>query len=150
MDYNEIRDSLAPCGLHCARCFAFSGGDIKKHSKGLKKSLGNFDKYAERFVDLIEEPVFKKYQDFKQLLYYFSEVECAGCRKEECRLFKKCKVRECHVIKGVDFCFQCNEFPCDHTGFDPHLFKRYVDINKRMKKVGVERYYNEIKDLPRY
>lgn len=149
-NHDQIKSRLAPCGLHCGKCFAFQDGDIREYSYRLKESLGDFDIYAERFVELLNEPVFKKYPDFKALLQYFSTVDCGGCRKENCKLFKACKVRECSENKGVDFCFQCHEFPCDNTGFDPHLQKRSVDINLRMKEIGVEKYFDEIKDKPRY
>ena len=150
MDHDLIKNKLAPCGLHCGKCFAFIEGDIKNHSNKLKEFLGDFDIYAKRFVDLIDEPVFNKYHDFKELLDYFASVECAGCRKEKCKIFKDCKVRDCHEKKGVDFCFQCSDFPCNETGFDQHLHKRSVVINMRMKEIGVEKYYDEIKDKPRY
>ncbi len=150
MNYEQIKQRLAPCGLHCGKCYAFIGGDISQNSKLLKESLGEFDIYAERFVDLIDEPVFKKYPDFKELLDYFTTVKCGGCRKEKCLIFKDCRVRDCFEKKGVDFCFQCPDFPCKNTGFDKHLHNRSIKINLRMKEMGVVNYYNEIKDKPRY
>ena len=150
MDYERLKSRLAPCGLHCGKCFAFIDGDIKNYSNRLKESLGYFGIYADRFVDLVDEPVFRKYHDFNELLSYFASVECRGCRKEKCKIFKDCKVRDCHEQKKIDFCFQCSDFPCNNTGFDQHLHKRSVDINMRMKEIGVERYYDEIKDKPRY
>ena len=145
-----IKNRLSPCGLHCGKCFAFIDGDIKNTSIKLRESLGDFDVYAERFVGLINEPVFGKCQDFKTMLNYFASVECAGCRKEKCKIFKDCNVRVCHEDRKVDFCFQCSDFPCENTGFDQHLQKRSVEINLRMKEIGIENYYNEIKDKPRY
>jgi len=150
MEYKQIINRIAPCGLHCGKCFAFIDGDIRKHSIGLKEALGNFDIYAQRFVELLDEPAFKKYPEFKVLLSYFASVKCNGCRNESCKIFKGCMVRDCHVKKEVDFCFQCSEFPCLNTGFDQHLQKRFVDINTRMKEIGVKIYYEEIKDKPRY
>ncbi|PKP02271.1 MAG: hypothetical protein CVU11_12495 [Bacteroidetes bacterium HGW-Bacteroidetes-6] len=150
MDYQQIKTRLAPCGIHCGKCFAFIDGDIKKHSHGLKESLGNFDMYAQRFAELLNEPLFEKYPVFKEVLTYLSAEECKGCREESCNLFKDCKVRSCHLDKKVDFCFQCPEFPCNNTGFDQHLYNRSVDINMRMRAIGVEKYYDEIKDEPRY
>jgi hypothetical protein len=150
MNYKEIKDRLAPCGLHCGKCFAFVDGDIKKHSNELKTQLGNFDVYAERFVDLLGEPVFNNYSNFKGMLTHFASGNCKGCRKEMCKLFKNCNVRTCTEEKGVDYCFQCSEFPCSNTGFDENLYKRSVTINKRMKNIGVENYYDEIKEKPRY
>ena len=43
-----------------------------------------------------------------------------------------------------------SKFPCDHTGFDENLYKRYVSINKRIKEIDPNKYYKEIKDVPRY
>ena len=150
MEYEEIKKRLAPCGLHCGKCFAFVDGDIKYHSNKLKMELGNFNIYAERFIDLLEEPKFKKYSDFHELLSYFSSVDCNGCREEKCKLFKECNVRGCSEEKKVNFCFQCPDFPCNNTGFDENLQKRSVSINKRMKNIGVEKYFDKIKDKPRY
>ena len=150
MNYEFIKSQLSPCGLHCGKCFAFRDGDISRLSKDLKTNLGNFDVYAERFVKLLDEPAFLTYPAFKEMLSCFSSGKCNGCRKEKCILFRSCRVRECSENRNVDFCFQCNEFPCSDTGFDVHLYKRSVNINKRMKEIGVEAYYHEIKDKPRY
>jgi hypothetical protein len=150
MDYEFIKSRLSPCGLNCGKCFAFIEGDIKEYSSKLQNALGNFDIYAERFSKLLNEPVFGKYQEFKEMLNHFTSVNCRGCREENCKLFKNCNVRKCSEEKKVDFCFECPEFPCNNTGFDEHLNKRSRDINMRMKETGVENYYNEIKDKPRY
>lgn len=150
MDYEFIITRLAPCGLHCGKCFAFSEGKICQLSKDLQNHLGNFDVYAERFVDLLNEPLFLKYPEFREILNYFSFGKCKGCRKEKCVLFKKCLVRECSENKRVDFCFQCSAFPCDKTGFDENLQKRWKLANEEMKECGVEAYYNKVKDIPRY
>lgn len=150
MEYDLIRNRLAPCGLHCGKCFAFKDGDIVKNSIQLRKALGNFDVYAERFVELLQEPVFKKYAEFREMLEFFSGTTCSGCRKEKCKLFKNCKVRLCAEQKGVDFCFHCPDFPCGNTGFDEHLNERSVKINRQMARIGVESYYDSIKDQPRY
>lgn len=150
MYYQTILNSLGPCGINCGKCFAFSNGSIKNHSENLLKNLGNFDIYAKRFIELLDEPIFEKYADFKEMLEYFAAVSCKGCRKQECHLFKSCNVRTCYKEKNVDFCYQCKDFPCDNTGFDEHLRKRWLVTNLRMKEVGAETYYNEIKDNPRY
>ena len=150
MNYEFIKSRLAPCGLHCGKCFAFDEGDISRLSKELKYSLGNFEIFAERFVNMLDEPLFLKYPDFKEMLAFFSKGKCKGCRKEKCVIFKNCKVRDCSERKGVDFCFECPDFPCKDTGFDENLQKRRETINYKMKEDGVESYYNEIKDKPRY
>ncbi|MEN6623471.1 MAG: DUF3795 domain-containing protein [Smithella sp.] len=150
MCYEEILNALGPCGLNCKKCFAHRDGKIRRYSLKLVKEFGKFDVYAERFETLLNNPIFKKYPDFKIMLEYFASENCQGCRKESCRLFKDCGVRACHQQKNVDFCFQCTDFPCKKTNFDGHLENRWIQINHRIRTVGIEKYYAETKDKPRY
>jgi hypothetical protein len=147
MKYDDILKCLAPCGLSCQKCFAYTEGNIAKHSKELVKLLGNFDIYAERFSKFL--PEFMDYQSFKGVLAYFANPDCTGCRTGTCK-YPNCGVVVCFREKGVDFCFQCDDFPCDKTNFDSHLHKRWIKMNERMKEIGVEDYYEETKDLCRY
>lgn len=147
---DSILNTIAPCGLHCEKCFAHNQGSIQTLSKELQSALGNFDVYAERFAELINEPTFKEYPSFKKMLAYFAEGSCQGCRKEQCKLFKQCGVRACHQEKGIDFCFECKEFPCKKTNFDAHLQSRWKKINERIRKIGIANYHKEMKDIARY
>lgn len=144
---HEMPKNLAPCGLNCAKCQAYSEGEIKRAAIELKNLLGSFDTYAERFAKFL--PVFETYPAFKELLNHFSEANCRGCRQGDCK-YPNCGVAPCYRQKGVDFCFQCSDFPCTKTNFDPNLHKRWIRMNERMKEIGVEAYYRETKDLPRY
>lgn len=147
MNYDDVLDALAPCGLSCQKCFAYTKGDIALHSKKLKMMLENFDIYAERFSNFL--PAFKDYPPFKKMLDFFAEPDCLGCRQGTCK-YPNCGVTGCHQEKGVDFCFQCDEFPCNKTNFDPHLEARWIKMNERMKEIGVENYYEETREQCRY
>ena len=147
MEYQDILKELGPCGLSCRKCLAHSQGDIRKASEDLQRLLGDFDRYAERFSNFL--PAFKGYPAFKELLAHFAQADCEGCRSGQGK-YPNCGVMKCHVDKGVDFCFQCSEFPCDKTNFDDDLKQRWLQMNTRMKEVGVEAYYAETKDAPRY
>ena len=149
MKYNQILNILAPCGLSCHKCFAYSDGEIKHLSLRLQRLLGSFDRYAERFSKFLALPVFKHYSSFNELLSYFTQGDCMGCRKGTCK-YPNCGVIKCYIEKGADFCFQCNDFPCKKTNFDPDLKKRWLQMNKRMKEIGVEAYFEETKGKPRY
>jgi len=116
MEYKEILNFLAPCGLSCKKCFANIEGKIKVHSKELQRLLGAFDVYAERFSKFL--PVFKNYPNFKELLHYLTQGDCLGCRKGICK-YPNCGVINCYKEKGVDFCFQCSEFPCETSELGP-------------------------------
>jgi hypothetical protein len=150
MNDSNILKNLGPCGLNCSKCFAYKNGNINRLCSELKANLGNFDVYADRFIELLNEPVFEKYPDFKLMLNHFTNASCNGCRMDSCKLFESCKVKQCSKDHSVDFCFQCNEFPCTKHGFDEHLEKRWLVIQNKMKTNGVENYFNEIKDLSRY
>ncbi|MDR3541702.1 MAG: DUF3795 domain-containing protein [Desulfosporosinus sp.] len=146
----DILKALGPCGLNCEKCFAHENGEIRKYSLKLIEKLGNFDFYAKRFESLLDNPIFKKYPDFKIMLEYLASENCKGCRKENCKLFKDCGVRNCHQQRKIDFCFQCNDFPCKNTNFDSALDKRWIKLNNRIREIGLEKYYAETKDKPRY
>jgi hypothetical protein len=147
MEYKEILKIIAPCGLNCYKCFAYKDGAIRKTSIKLQSLLGSFDIYAERFSSFL--PIFKKYPSFKDLLIYLTEENCLGCRQGSC-LYPDCGVRDCYKTKNIDFCFQCDLFPCQKTNFDAHLERRWRQINNRMKEIGIEAYYQETKNIPRY
>jgi hypothetical protein len=150
MTHKDILNALGPCGLNCKKCFAHQNGEIRKYSLKLREKLGNFDLYAKRFETLLDNPIFKKYPDFKIMLEYLASENCQGCRKESCKLFKGCGVRSCHQQKNIDFCFQCEEFPCDKTNFDMDLKKRWIQLNGRIREIGIEKYFAETKEKPRY
>ena len=149
MKYDEIREILAPCGLDCKRCVAYSDGDIKNTSIQLRGFLGNFDSYAERYSKFY--PIFGSYTAFKELLVHFTEASCPGCRGGH-PMFPNCGVATCPTIENgeSDFCFQCEEFPCDRPQFHPSLDERWRRKNRRMAEVGVEDFYKESKREPRY
>lgn len=150
MTYEETKVALAPCGLSCEQCFAHVDGEIRRYSLKLKEKLGNFEGYAKRFETMLGEPIFKKYPDFKEMLDYFASENCRGCRNEQCKLFKECGIRPCHQDKQVDYCYQCDEFPCSKTNFDENLQKVWVIVNEKIKKSGVEQYCEKTKTRHRY
>jgi len=147
MTFEEILKALAPCGLDCTKCLMHENGDIKSLSTRLRELLGNFDRYGERFSSF--QPVFKNYPQFKELLAHLTRGDCAGCRSGVCR-YPDCKVFPCTRERGIDFCFQCPDFPCTKVTFDPDLKRRWIEMNTRMKEVGIEAYHEETRALPRY
>lgn len=90
-DYETAMERIAPCGLHCGKCFAFAKGDIHEAAGKLQENLGNFAPYAERFTKALD-PVFENYPAFRKLLDYIADAQCGGCRKEKCKFYTNCKV----------------------------------------------------------
>lgn len=147
LPYEQVLGVLAPCGLDCSRCYAHADGDIGKLGRELLDRLGSFGGYAERFSAF--EPAFRQYPGFESVLSLLARGSCEGCRKQACSN-AACRVRECSRQKGADFCFQCQEFPCEKSGLDVDLRRRWLEMNSRMKQTGVEAYYGETRTEPRY
>jgi hypothetical protein len=75
---------------------------------------------------------------------------CKGCREEEGQVkdFPVCKTYQCVQDKGYNFCFECEEFPCEKLQpivnfeiFLPHNSKVYNLL--MIQKLGIRK-WNEI------
>ena len=95
------------------------------------------------------QPEFAGYPVFRTVLDLLSRGDCTGCRGQGC-LFQACEVTRCVREQGVDFCFECAEFPCDRHGMPEPLAARWQANNERMKMIGVEAFHNNIREKPRY
>ncbi len=143
-----IKSRLAPCGLSCGHCLAYAEGPIQEAASRLVHGLGpHFATYAERFEEM--NPIFRKYTEFSPLLDFFAKGSCQGCREKGC-LFEACKIPECVREQDVDYCFQCNDFPCARHGMPAGLAKRWRTNNETMAKIGVEAWFNGCNERPRY
>ena len=145
---DHVKSRLAPCGLVCGKCAAFAGGPIQRAAKDLRDELGeNFGEYAARFESM--NPVFAQYPAFAELLSFLAEGSCTGCREQGC-LFQTCTIADCVRTHGVDYCFECWEYPRDHHGMPGRLGEIWQRNNDRMRECGAAAWYRNIKDKPRY
>ena len=71
--------------------------------------------------------------------------KCKGCREQKGQIMKfpVCKTYECVTNKGYDFCYECDEFPCQKLEpivnfeiFTPHNSKVYNLL--MIKKHGLD------------
>ena len=122
MDYQNL---TAPCGLDCFNCPIY---------------LANKD---EKLRGLIAE----------RLNIPFEKAVCGGCRNESGIIAaigrdKPCYVYQCVEKKGIDFCYDCEEFPCDYlhpysdqAAQKPHNTKVFNLC--LIKKMGLEKWATE-------
>lgn len=142
-----ILNDLAPCGIDCSRCVVYKGGVIQKSSTELKKALTNFERKAEDFARMV--PELEHYKEFTRILDFFTNPTCNGCRNGDSRN-PACKINTCFKEKGVDFCYECDDYPCDKNSFNNEFKKKWIRINNSMKEMGLENYFRESKNKPRY
>jgi hypothetical protein len=85
-----------------------------------------------------------------------AKVQCKGCRGQKGdRLgLPQCETYACAMERDIDFCFECNEFPCPklqpaRDGADryPHNMKLYNLC--RIKTVGIDVWAKETPDIRR-
>lgn len=84
----EIK-KIAPCGLFCAGCRVYKSSDDPKMKKKIASDLN---------VNV-------------------EDVHCEGCRTENgdtpiSPIDEKCPTYQCVKEKGLDFCHECEDFPC--------------------------------------
>lgn len=147
MKRNEMLRLIAPCGLLCYTCDAMKNGVINEAAKRLLYVLGSYDAFLESSPGA--RPISGKYNDFKEVLEYLAQAKCNGCRDDHC-MDSNCIVPECVKKQNIHFCYECKDFPCDKTGFPDDLRDKWIKKNNKIKAIGVEKYFEEEKDLPHY
>jgi hypothetical protein len=88
MDYLQM---TAPCGIDCFNCPVFLAQDNEDLRMKIAKNMGI-------------PP---------------DEAVCRGCRSQKgtipfLKMAEPCQVYRCISEKGIDFCYDCSEFPCDY------------------------------------
>lgn len=72
--------------------------------------------------------------------------ECHGCRSDKRNVFceKYCKMTGCAAEKGIDFCGECSEYPCD----DLRMFRSQMphraelwESQEQIKRDGYEAWF---------
>jgi hypothetical protein len=113
--------------------------DLKNAAaKKLLYVLGSYDSFLEGSPG--SRPILDKYNDFKEVLEYLANGKCNGC----------CIVPKCTEDRGILFCFECKDFPCDKTGFPTGLREKWIRKNNKIKEIGIEQFFEEEKNVPHY
>ena len=106
---SEEKELIAYCGLYCGDCFGYRQ-KIADLAKDLRKELRQ-TKFAKTAESLSELSFFKAYQNYPQcyeVLGAMVRLRCKSCRSGGGPPF--CKMRQCCQKKGIDGCWQCDDF----------------------------------------
>jgi hypothetical protein len=121
MKIEKDKKLAAVCGLFCPSCTLFIGStEDPERLKWLANQFGASIK----------------------------EVKCHGCRADIRSTYcETCKIAKCAVEKGIDFCGECDEFPCDDLkAFQaqmPHRIELW-ESHERIREVGWEQWFTEM------
>ena len=123
----DKKSLTAPCGLACFICSTYEGSITE-----------DYKKQVSAFLKIPPE-----------------EVPCKGCRDEKgnCKfgVNNQCPTYDCVQEKGVSFCHECGDFPCDNlrptkNGANyPHNIKMYNLC--RMKHFGIDKWIEEAEEI---
>jgi hypothetical protein len=145
--YQYVLERLAPCGIDCERCIRYADGRVRRSAAELAVALEGFERMAPKVADRV--PALAEYERFREILGLFAGADCLGCRAGGSQL-SFCAARTCFGEQKIDFCFQCDLYPCDRNQYPENLVQRWRAYNDRMREVGVEQYYQESLEKPRY
>ncbi len=119
--------AISICGLNCAKCDIYAAGH------------GN-ERLRDEIIDW-----FKKERNE---IVKPEQVRCEGCRGSiEMHWSLDCRMLSCARSKGVNYCFECDDFSCEilnafaSDGVSHH--RRTVENLKRMKEMGIEEWIAE-------
>jgi hypothetical protein len=81
----------------------------------------------------------------------FEETLCDGCgaKRKSLHCFRKCIFINCKWENGVDFCIECEKFPCmSLIEFKSKMAHRIeiIESQNRMKEIGMENWLYEMQD----
>lgn len=76
------------------------------------------------------------------------QARCFGCRSEKRFPYcDTCKMRECSLRKGIDFCIECEDYPCEEIlsfhASRPHRIEICKDL-VYIKSSGFESWFSEM------
>ena len=105
MDYKNL---TSPCGLDCWNCIMYLVKDDKSKREKIAKKMN------------VPE----------------DKASCQGCRNEKgiigfLGMTEPCKVFKCVSEKRIDFCCDCEDFPCDNL----HPYAQYANQRPHNTKV---------------
>ncbi len=131
MDASTLKDRTAICGIDCFNCDFF-------HT--------NIDAF---FANISPE----RKRGFEARGMTIEKVRCNGCRHGGCTILEgECETMACAKEQGVDFCYECKDFPCQKLqplaeGAEryPHNLKVYNLT--AIKNRGIEAWAAEVGDI---
>jgi hypothetical protein len=120
-------------------------GALKSADKKLAATCGLFCPACSVYIGTTEEP-----ERLQELAERFdmpvSELECLGCRSEKRSFFcrTRCKMAACAADKGISFCSECSDYPCEDLkefqSLAPHRIELWESLGQA-KEQGLKAWF---------
>ncbi|MFH1136925.1 MAG: DUF3795 domain-containing protein [Pseudomonadota bacterium] len=111
----------AVCGLFCPACSIYIGSrEDPERLKAIARTMG----------------------------IAVEDAYCNGCRSDvRIPYCRACEMEKCAARKGLDFCGECDDFPCaelkEFQAARPHRIELW-ESQRRIREVGWEKWYEEM------
>lgn len=127
---------VAYCGLNCGECGTYKGKFFRMLARELKELIK-----AYHHLDWVPKfgGIDFDYEEFLKGLTYYTKLE-SGCFNENpckggCQV-PGCMIKPCAKEKGVEICFECDEFPCKHFSKFLESHPEIIKENEEFKRLG--------------
>lgn len=159
---NEILlDYVAPCSLLCYACPSLKNGPVSECAKRLHNYWEGYCEFRSEYLPEENRSAWhSEFNAFDNTLHFLGGASCPGCRnnppsnKGGWGCLEGCVIPTCVKERGVDFCAECDEFPCQKAKnfFATHNWtgEDWENGNRRIKEVGINAYFDEKKDVSHY
>lgn len=109
---------IAVCGLECHKC------DIREAT--------NDPKVAGEIVDWFKKELNQAVKP--------EDIHCMGCKGDRAKHWSAdCWILRCCVDdKGLEYCYECDEFPCQKLTQWSKSSERYKEALDRLRRMGQE------------
>ena len=152
MTREELLDRLPPCGLMCHTCPGFRGGAVQGHAAALLQLKEGFREFLGQWYDDLTE-----YDQYIARLSDDAHPGCPGCRQSGGQgrgCIPGCFIPQCAREHGVDFCGQCEEFPCQRVAqsdlYGEPVKRGFLEGSELIRQHGPEGFFDLRKDLSHY
>lgn len=151
----EILNAIAPCSMFCSTCTGCQYGKISECAKELLRLFDGHEEFLDKNLTSAYRHKLDEFKIFTKKLKKYAYPKCGGCRNNPaigCSI-KGCIIPKCIKERNVDFCANCSEFPCskvNETIYKKTTIRKWLDGNTKIKELGIEKYYEENKNVPHY
>lgn len=137
---------ISCCGKYYCTLCSYYKGTIVEAAKNLlpfAENIGSLRLMANAYRTC-------DYDEFLKGLKWIAanDEPCKGCRfGGGWSWWGDCPVRDCTMEKKINFCFQCDEFPCEKLQTEPLLDRKkaIIKANEKLKDMKLEKWLEELK-----
>lgn len=154
IDRDTVLNAVAPCAFCCSTCAAMRNGVIEETAKKLNHYLEGYYEFNKKALPFKYRNYAKKIKEFTRQLDKLSDGPCMGCRADGDKRYciPGCFIEECAREHSVDFCGECDEFPCSKAlnFFNGENLKEWKSNNEKIRQSSPEEFYWYAVSKPHY